>query len=109
MAAGYAGRVRLAVAGILVLALALPAGASAAPGIHAHRGGSIVAGAPRFPENTMPAFRSSTREGYVLELDVKLSADRVPVVIHDDTLDRTTTCTGPVSDRTRAELAPCRA
>ena len=40
-----------------------------------------------------------------LELDVHLSADGVPVVHHDATLDRTTSASGPVAARTAAELA----
>lgn len=59
-------------------------------------------------ENTMPAFRSASRAGYVLELDVKLTRDRVPVVIHDATLDRTTACTGEVASKTLAQVRACR-
>ena len=40
-----------------------------------------------------------------LEIDVQLSADGIPVVIHDRTLDRTTDRTGPVNGLTAAELA----
>lgn len=40
-----------------------------------------------------------------LEIDVQLSADGIPVVIHDQTIDRTTDRTGPVSSLTAAELA----
>ena len=40
-----------------------------------------------------------------LEIDVQLSADGIPVVIHDRTLDRTTDRTGPVNGMTAAELA----
>ena len=40
-----------------------------------------------------------------LELDVHLSRDGIPVVIHDKTLERTTDATGPVTERTAAELA----
>ena len=87
------------------LVLAAPALAFR-PYIHGHRGGSIVNGQPRYPENTLPAFRHSARAGFVLELDVKLTKDRVPVVIHDATLDRTTPCTGRVADKTLAELRP---
>ena len=51
----------------------------------------------------------SFRQGLALgadgiEFDVRLSADGVPVVIHDRTLDRTTSGTGPVADRTFDEL-----
>ncbi|MBA2401890.1 MAG: glycerophosphodiester phosphodiesterase, partial [Bradyrhizobium sp.] len=40
-----------------------------------------------------------------LEIDVQLSADGIPVVIHDSTLERTTDRTGPVKSLTAAELA----
>jgi glycerophosphoryl diester phosphodiesterase len=91
-----------------VVCVALPATtAIAAPQIQAHRGGSITSGVPTYPENTMPAFVNAAAHGWVLELDVKLTADRVPVVIHDDTLDRTTVCGGPVKSVTLAQLAAC--
>ncbi|HEV7589912.1 MAG TPA: glycerophosphodiester phosphodiesterase [Longimicrobium sp.] len=56
-------------------------------------------GAPRgAPENTMRAFRLALEEGADgVELDVQPSADGVPVVLHDDTLDRTTDQSGDVS------------
>ena len=59
-----------------------------------------------WPENTMYAFERAIDDlGYhYLELDVRLTADRVPVVFHDATLDRTTDGTGKVSDHTLAEL-----
>ena len=86
------------------------ASASAQIGVQAHRGGSYVDRVPSFPENTMPAFRRAADDGFILELDVKLTRDRVPVVIHDDTLDRTTTCTGPVSALSADQIAAqCRA
>src|SRR5262245_46579791 len=40
-----------------------------------------------------------------LEIDVQLSSDGIPIVIHDPMLDRTTDKTGPVRDLTAAELA----
>ena len=52
----------------------------------------------------MPAFRAAARRGFVLEVDVKLTKDRVPIVIHDATLDRTTPCAGQVSARTYADI-----
>jgi len=69
--------------------------------IYAHRGWSGAA-----PENTMAAFRMALEAPYVdgIELDVQLSKDGVPVVIHDFTLDRTTTGSGRVKDYTYAEL-----
>ncbi len=70
------------------------------PWVIAHRGCS-----GRFPENTLEAFRAAVEEGAdLIELDVSLSLDRVPVVIHDDTLDRTTSGSGKVSDHSLAEL-----
>jgi glycerophosphoryl diester phosphodiesterase len=82
---------------------------AAAPEIHAHRGGSVIDGVPAYAEETLPAFRHAwVRERAVLELDVKLTADRVPVVIHDDTLDRTTTCAGPVAAIAAAAFKACR-
>jgi glycerophosphoryl diester phosphodiesterase len=91
---------------LLATAMALMAAAPAAamPSIHAHRGGSVVDGVPTFPENTMPAFEHAAARGWVLELDVVLTKDRVPVVFHDSTLDRTTPCTGRVDAITFAEL-----
>lgn len=66
----------------------------------AHRGDSLAT-----PENTMPAFLSSISRGAnYLELDVRLSKDGVPVVIHDRTVDRTTDGTGAVSQLTAAQL-----
>lgn len=66
----------------------------------AHRGGSALG-----PENTLAAFELGMRAGADgLELDVHLSADGVPVVHHDSTLDRTTSASGPVVARTAQEL-----
>jgi glycerophosphoryl diester phosphodiesterase len=97
----------IAAAAALVCAAAAEA-AGAAPYIHAHRGGPLVDGEPRFGENTMPAFRDSARRGFVLELDAKLTADRVPVVFHDATLDRVSDCAGRIAAKTYAELRACR-
>lgn len=78
--------------------------AVAAPAIHAHRGGSYSNGVPIYPENTLPAFRNAAQRGWVLELDVKLTKDDQPLVIHDDSLDRTTVCTGKVRARTLSDI-----
>ena len=57
------------------------------------------------PENTMPSFELAVDLGVdMVECDVHLSADGQVVVIHDHTLDRTTTGAGLVRDRTAAEL-----
>jgi glycerophosphoryl diester phosphodiesterase len=69
--------------------------------VFAHRGGSALG-----PENTIAAFDLGIAAGADgLELDVHLSADGVVIVCHDDTLDRTTNASGPVSARTAAELS----
>lgn len=66
----------------------------------AHRGASAY-----YPENTMAAFRAAVEmDAEMIELDVLLSKDGVPVVIHDETLDRTTDGEGSVSDYTLEEL-----
>ncbi|HEX8745282.1 MAG TPA: glycerophosphodiester phosphodiesterase family protein, partial [Thermoleophilaceae bacterium] len=92
----------------LVLTLALAAPAAAAVEIHSHRGGPIAAGEPITPEDTQEAFEFGHENGAdIVELDAKLSSDRVPVVIHDATLDRTTDCTGQVAQKSAAELAAC--
>ncbi len=66
----------------------------------AHRGYSAKA-----PENTMAAFELALAVGADgIELDVHMTRDGEIVVIHDDTLDRTTNGKGSVSDQTMAEL-----
>ena len=103
------GAVTRVIPAALVALVLAPAAEAVVPAVHAHRGGPVLAGAPTFPEETMPAFENTARNLHVvLELDAKLTADDVPVVIHDATLDRTTNCEGLVADRTLAELAPCR-
>ncbi len=68
--------------------------------IWAHRGASAQA-----PENTLAAFGLALELGADgIELDVHLSRDEVPVVIHDETLERTTDGRGKVADRTWADL-----
>lgn len=102
--------------GLLLLALglvALTAVASSvtvaaqgmiAPLFAAHRGGSLL-----WPENSLLAFRNALALGAdFLELDVHLTRDGSVVVIHDPTLDRTTTGGGPVRERTIAELGGLR-
>lgn len=71
-----------------------------APLVIAHRGASAYA-----PENTLAAFRLAMEQGADgAELDVTLSADGAVVVIHDDTVDRTTNGTGRVATMTLAAL-----
>ncbi len=67
----------------------------------AHRGAS-----GRAPENTRAAFAAALALGVdAIELDCQLSADGVPVVIHDETLERTTSGLGPVGAKRWDELA----
>src|SRR5690606_25227319 len=56
-------------------------------------------------ENTLSAFDAAIERGYAIECDVHLSADGVPVVFHDDTLERLTGREGTVYQKTAAELA----
>jgi glycerophosphoryl diester phosphodiesterase len=70
------------------------------PMVLAHRGGAALA-----PENTLAGFQNGVDLGAdALELDVHTSADGTVVVIHDDTVDRTTDGTGAVHGLTLAEL-----
>ena len=55
--------------------------------IHAHRGSY------RFPENTMEGIMWAVRHGYVPEIDVQLTSDGVPVILHDTSTARTMTGT----------------
>lgn len=66
----------------------------------AHRCGGALA-----PENSLAGLDAAAAAGLVaVEFDVMLSADGVPVVIHDETLERTTDGRGPVAQRRLAEL-----
>jgi glycerophosphoryl diester phosphodiesterase len=57
------------------------------------------------PENTLASFRGAMEAGCdMIELDVTLTKDRKVVVIHDDTLDRTTNGKGPVLEQTFEEI-----
>jgi len=69
-----------------------------------HRGGAAL-----WPENSLLAFRSALALGVdALELDLHLTADGEVVVLHDPSLDRTSTGTGAVRDLKLAELAAMR-
>lgn len=68
--------------------------------IIAHRGASL-----KWPENTMIAYKQALRDGADgIELDLHLSKDKVPVVIHDETVDRTTDGYGFVKDYDVSDL-----
>ena len=65
-----------------------------------HRGAKAHA-----PENTIASFEKAIEMGVdMIELDIQISKDFIPMVIHDDTVDRTTTATGKVSEFTCEDL-----
>ena len=57
------------------------------------------------PENSLAAVRAAVDAGYGIEIDLQLSADGVPMVFHDDTLDRLTNRTGPLARHSAKTLA----
>lgn len=72
--------------------------------IASHRGGHLNA-----PENSLAAIDEAVAAGAdIVEADVQVSADGVPFILHDQTLDRTTNGTGRAADRTYAELRKLR-
>jgi glycerophosphoryl diester phosphodiesterase len=71
----------------------------------AHRGAGTLA-----PENTLAAFRLGAEYGYrMFECDAKLSADGVPFLLHDATLERTTNGHGVAGDQPWSALSQCDA
>jgi glycerophosphoryl diester phosphodiesterase len=100
-------RLRGVAAVTLLLALS-PLGTSIAGGpaalVAAHRGGAAL-----WPENSLLAFRSALALGVdALEFDLHLTADGEVVVLHDPTLDRTSTGNGSLRDLKLADLADIR-
>lgn len=70
------------------------------PRVVAHRGGGTLA-----PENTLGALRLGASMGFGgVEFDVMLAGDGTPVLIHDETLERTTSGRGGVPAKTYAEI-----
>ena len=68
--------------------------------IASHRGGGATA-----PENTLPAIRAALSGGFdYVEVDVALTADRQPVLMHDAKVDRTTDGHGRLASMTLAEV-----
>lgn len=81
------------------------AGAKAIPFVSAHRGGAAYA-----PEDTMTSYRNAARLGVDdFETDTVPTRDGVLVIIHDDSVDRTTNCTGKVNSFTLADIQKCDA
>lgn len=67
----------------------------------AHRGGIV----PGYPENTLSAYRQAIKHGAeVIEIDLRGTKDGEVVILHDETLERTTNGKGRVTDHTLAEL-----
>jgi glycerophosphoryl diester phosphodiesterase len=95
----------LALAAVCTLAAMTLASAQVPkPLVAAHRGGALL-----WPENSLTAFRQALALGVdFLETDVHLTADGEVLVIHDATLDRTTTGTGRVRTTRLADLSSVR-
>src|SRR5215813_4892194 len=70
------------------------------PKVIGHRGAAAYA-----PENTLASFREARKRGAIwVETDVKLTADGVPILMHDESLKRTTGVDRLVAHTPRAEL-----
>lgn len=61
----------------------------------------------RVPENSLPAFENAVSAGYPAELDVRVTADGVPIIFHDRKLDRLTDGTGAVRNKRWEEISDC--
>lgn len=79
--------------------LFIPASPTAAALSIGHRGNSLFA-----PENTVSAFVACSNKAELVEFDVRVSSGGALVIMHDDTVDRTTDGTGNVSALTLAQL-----
>jgi glycerophosphoryl diester phosphodiesterase len=74
-----------------------------------HRGTGVTGEGNPFPENSIPSFEAAMDEGANgVELDAEITMDGQVIVMHDDTVDRTTDCTGCVSAMTFEEIRACR-
>ncbi len=95
----------LLLAGLACLAATPAAAPPRAVTIVAHRG--LAEG---MPENTIAAFRQSVERGLgIIELDVRTTSDGHLVILHDETLDRTTDCSGLLADLSLARIKSCDA
>ncbi len=70
----------------------------------AHQGGTFTP-----DSNTLAQFKRVIAAGIdIIETDLRPTLDGVPVVLHDSTLDKKTNCTGPVNQKTYAEIQRCK-
>src|SRR4051794_34519268 len=78
----------------------MPASPPPLPKVIGHRGAKAYA-----PENTLAGIRTAAQQGARwVEVDVKLTRDGVPILMHDDTVDRTTNGKGAAATLDFAEL-----
>ncbi len=92
---------RVGLGAIALVLMATGGAAEPRPWIAAHRGGALL-----WPENSLTAFQGALGLGVdLLELDVHQTKDGEVVVLHDPTLERTTTGRGAVSEQTWGALA----
>jgi len=74
-----------------------------------HRGTGLTREGHPFPENSVSSFEAAMREGADgIELDVEITMDGKLIIMHDDTVDRTTDCSGCVSEMTFDQVRQCR-
>ena len=89
---------------LAMVGMAADQGRAGGPLVAAHRGGAAL-----WPENSLHAFRNALALGAdLVETDVHLSADGEVMVLHDPTLERTTSGRGAVRDLTREAIAKVR-
>src|SRR6266481_5658381 len=77
--------------------------------VFAHRGQGPTRSGDPFPENSLAAFRAAIAQGTDgLEMDSELTEDGRLILMHDDTVDRTTECSGCVSALSFDAIRRCR-
>lgn len=99
-------RTTVALAVLVTLAAGLVGPSEAAtqpPLIIGHRGASLFG----LVENTQPAFEQGVKFGDVIETDLQWSKDGWAMILHDTTLDRTTSCTGALVKTTGVKARSC--
>jgi len=68
-----------------------------------HRGGMVT-----YPENSLISFERATKYTNMIEMDVKFTKDNIPIILHDDTLDRVSSCNGAINSKIFKEIVGCR-